>query len=66
MISRRLSSTSVSLKGKAMNELEDIKQRAIYMEMVIRRLNERFPGDRADDATIRDLCDAAYDVAHAD
>lgn len=49
-----------------MNELEDIKQRAIYMEMVIRRLNERFPGDRADDATIRDLCDAAYDVAHAD
>ena len=45
--------------------LQDIRARAIFMERILEKLRARFPRDKIrTEGTLRDLCDAAYDVAH--
>lgn len=51
-----------------MNEtLEDVQARAIFTQRVVRLLRQRFPGSTLNDnGTLRDLCDAAFDIIQED
>ena len=48
--------------------LEDLQSREIFAQRIIRLLRQRFPGrgNLEENGTLRDLCDAAYDIIQED
>ncbi len=48
--------------------LEDLQSREVFTQRVVRLLRKRFPGkgNLEENGTLRDLCDAAYDIAKDD